>query len=108
MTWWPYSRKFQQIERQLDEVLLRLKALNNRARRHTKQGEKLMADLSRIQAEVAENGTVIGSAITLIQQIAEALRNTGTDQAAIDQLAADLDAQASALAAAITANTPAA
>jgi ABC-type transporter Mla subunit MlaD len=93
------------IERKLDEVLRLLNALKST---QTRQGKKLMADLSRITATVAANGTVIGSAVTLIEQIAEALRNAGSDQGAIDALAADLEAQAAALAAAVTANTPAA
>jgi hypothetical protein len=93
------------IERKLDEVLMRLNALKTTQHR---QGKKLMADLSRITNSVAANGTVIGSAVTLIEQIAEALRNAGSDQGAIDALAADLEAQAAALAAAVAANTPAA
>jgi uncharacterized protein YoxC len=101
-------REIQLIERKLDEVLMMLDALTIETRKQTRQGNKLMADLTRITSEVAENGTVIGSAVTLIEQIAEALRNAGTDQAALDQLAADLDAQASALADAVVRNTPAA
>lgn len=93
------------IERKLDEVLIRLNALKTTQHR---QGNKLMADLSRITANVASNGSVIGSAITLINQLAEELRNIDTDQGAIDALAADLEAQAAALAAAVAANTPAA
>jgi hypothetical protein len=93
------------IERKLDEVLVRLNALKVTQHR---QGRKLMADLSRITANVAANGTVIGSAVTLIEQIAEALRNAGSDQGAIDALANDLEAQATALSEAIVRNTPAA
>ncbi len=93
------------IERKLDEVLMRLNALKTTQRR---QGKKLMADLSRITANVAANGTVIGSAVTLIEQIAEALRNAGSDQGAIDALANDLEAQAALLAEAVLRNTPAA
>ena len=101
-------RELQLIERKLDEILMILDALTYETLRQTRQGTKIMADLSRITTEVAENGTVIGSAVTLIEQIAAALRAAGSDQAALDQLAADLDAQASALAAAVVANTPAA
>jgi hypothetical protein len=96
------------VERKLDEVLLRLSALSRETRKQTKDGKTIMADLSRITATVAANGSVIGSAVTLIEQIAEALRNAGSDQGAIDALAADLEAQAAALAAAVAANTPAA
>jgi hypothetical protein len=96
------------IERKLDEAIFLLKALTRETRKQTKDGKIIMADLSNITAKVAANGSVIGSAVTLIEQIAEALRNAGSDQGAIDALAADLDAQAASLAAAVAANTPAA
>jgi hypothetical protein len=95
------------IERKLDEAIILLKALTRETRKQTKDGKTIMADLSRITSSVAANGTVIGSAVTLIEQIAEALRNAGSDQGAIDALAADLEAQAAALAAAVAANTSA-
>lgn len=96
------------LENKLDEVIVLLKALTRETRKQTKDGKAIMADLSNITAKVAANGSVIGSAVALIEQIAEALRNAGSDQGAIDALAADLDAQAAALAAAVAANTPAA
>jgi hypothetical protein len=103
MIWWfTWPRR---IERKLDEIMRGINALKRQQNRH---GVKIMADLSRITASVAANGTVIGSAVTLIEQIAEALRNVSSDQGAIDALASDLETQAAALSAAIVQNTPAA
>ena len=68
-----------------------------------------MAALDDLQAEVARNTSVEASAVTLIQglaaQIAAATANN--DTAALAKLTSDLSASADALAAAVTANTPA-
>jgi hypothetical protein len=70
------------------------------------------AALSALQAQVATNTTVEGSAVVLIQGIAAqlaAMAAQGTvDPAALTALAAALGASATPLAAAVTANTPAA
>lgn len=76
------------------------------------QNFKIMADLSALQADIAAEDTVIDSAITLIQglaaEIAAIPTTDPTTQAAIDALAADVKGKSDALAAAVTANTPAA
>lgn len=69
---------------------------------------QIMADLSRVQAEVAETGTAVGSAITLLENLAQMIRDNATDQAALEDIANSLDAQGTALAEAVVANTPAA
>lgn len=43
-----------------------------------------MADLSKLQADVAVQATVTGSAITLLQGLSAAIKAAGTDQAAVD------------------------
>lgn len=63
--------------------------------------------LDRLTTEVQQTGTVIDSAITLLNSLAQQIRDNATDPAALTQLADDLDAKQQALAAAITANTPA-
>lgn len=73
-----------------------------------KETQQMAADLSGLTAAVNANTTVEGSAITLIQQIADQLRNSSGDQAAVDALATQLQSSAAALAAAVTANTSAA
>lgn len=65
-------------------------------------------DLSRLQAAVARDTTVNQSAITLLGQLSQLLRDNAGDATAINALADQLDAQQSSLADAVTANTPAA
>jgi len=72
----------------------------------TTSGEE-MADLARLTAAVETNTSAEASAIDLIQQIADELRASATDQAAVNALADQLTASAAALGAAVVANTPA-
>jgi chromosome segregation ATPase len=72
------------------------------------QQEATRMDLSKLQAAVAQETAIDQSAVVLIQQIADALKATNGDQAAVDALADQLSASASTLAGAVTANTPAA
>lgn len=68
----------------------------------------MSAQLDRLTASVAGLKTVDESAAALLSNIAQQLRDAATDPAAINKLADDIDADNAALAAAITANTPAA
>jgi len=65
-----------------------------------------MADFSALRAAVARVESVQASAIALIRQIAEAIRTEGADNAAVVELAGQLEAQADTLAAAVSENTP--
>jgi len=71
---------------------------------------EIMTALTDLQAQVTQNTSVEGSAVQLIQglaaQIAAAL--AASDTTSLQQLTQQLNASATALAAAITANTPAA
>ena len=67
-----------------------------------------MAAIDDLQAAVAQEDTVIGSAITLIQGIPALIAAAGTDQTKLAALQADIIAQSQSLAAAVAANTPAA
>ena len=75
---------------------------------------KTMTALTDLQAKVAANTTVVASAVTLIQGLKSSLdaaikANAGGDNgAALAALSTSLDSTDTALAAAITANTPAA
>lgn len=62
--------------------------------------------LTQLQADVANEDTVIGSAVTLINGIAARIDQAGGDPAALTALSADIKAQSAALAAAVAANTP--
>ena len=65
-----------------------------------------MSALDDLTTQVAANTSVEQSAITLIEGIAAQLAAAGTDPAKLEALKTQLTASATALAAAITANTP--
>jgi len=65
-------------------------------------------DLTQLTAEVERDNTVDQSAITLINGLATQLEAAKGDPVAVQALADKLRAQSDALAAAVTANTPAA
>src|SRR5260370_15178880 len=65
-----------------------------------------MATLAEVQAEVTAEQDVVKAAVALISGLASQVKNLTPDQAAIDKLANDIEAQKESLAAAVTANTP--
>jgi len=73
------------------------------------KGERIiMADLSTLESAVQSNTDVEQSAIALINGIAAQLAAAATDPAKVKALADQLAANSASLAAAVTANTPAA
>ncbi len=77
------------------------------------QEHTMAISLTAITAEVANNTTVTASVVTLVQNLAAQIAaippsTDPTTQAALDALAATLTANDSSIAAAVTANTPAA
>lgn len=69
--------------------------------------ETIMSALDDLQAAVAAEDTVIDSAIALINGIPALIAAAGTDPAKLQALQADITSKSQALAAAVTANTPA-
>ncbi len=67
---------------------------------------QVAGELAALQVEVAENKSVMESAVLLLQGLKAALDDAGTDPAALAALSAELDANTNALAAAVTTNTP--
>jgi len=67
----------------------------------------MSAELDRLTQEVQQNSSAVDSIITLVNGLAEQIRNSVNDPAALNQLADDLDAQQGRISAAVTANTPA-
>lgn len=65
----------------------------------------LSAQLDALTAQVAANGTVIGSAITLLQGLKAALDAAGTDPVALKALSDSLASTDQQLADAVAANT---
>jgi len=72
--------------------------------------EQIMATLADLQAAVASESTVVTSAITLLQGLKAQLDAAiaTNNPAALQALSDNIAAQTTALAAAVTANTPAA
>lgn len=66
----------------------------------------MAGELARLVAEVAETKTVMQSASVLLADLAQRIRDNTTDPVALASLADELDAEQSALTAAIVANTP--
>lgn len=67
-----------------------------------------MAAIDDLEAEVSKVGTVQDSAIALINGISQQLKDAGSNDPRINAVIQSLDAKSQALAAAVSANTPAA
>jgi hypothetical protein len=98
MNWHRLFRQLDRIERRLIEL--------------TKTEIKMAIDLTKLTAEVTNNTTVEASVVALLQQLTAIIKaippsTDPTTQAALDQLTATLATNDQALAAAVTANTPA-
>jgi hypothetical protein len=88
------------LERKLDRLIGALEQSNG-------IGDYLMATLDDLTAQVTANTSVEGSALTLIQGLADQLRNAGTDSGKLAALQNQLKASADKLAEAVATNTPA-
>jgi hypothetical protein len=69
-------------------------------------GKKNMADLTRLTQEVSEVSGAVDSAVVLLGQLAQLIRDNATNPAELEALAAQLDAKGTELADAVVANTP--
>ena len=85
----------------MDEILATLRELKQ-------QGVKIMADLTNLTAQVKANTDVEASAIVLLNGLSAQIASLKNDPVALQALADQLKTSGSALADAITANTPAA
>lgn len=72
----------------------------------TTKENKEMALIDDVQNTVAQQTTVVGSVVTLVQQIKAALDAAGTDQAKLQAIKDSLDANDTTLANLVVANTP--
>jgi hypothetical protein len=71
-------------------------------------GEKIMAKLADLEAQVKANTTVVESAMTLIAGIAQRIVDAGGDPAKLDALVTELQTEDQKLADAMVTNTPSA
>lgn len=103
--------------REPDPEILRRLDRNFKALQHfyeliERRLETMTLQLDRLARDVAQNGTVIDSAVQLIQGLIAQVRDLKTqiedpaDQAKIDALADQFEAKTSALAAAVQTGTP--
>jgi hypothetical protein len=103
---------FNNTDKQLAAIALRCQQIDNKLDLLTIQiGRNQMATkatLDDLQAQVTQTTTVEASAVTLIQGIAAALQAAlaANDPAKVQAIVDQLSTSASALAAAVTANTP--
>lgn len=96
------------VQQQLD-ALLKQVGLVLAGQTELKQGETQMAaDLTALTAQVQKNTEVEGSAVVLLKGLADLITSLKNDPVAIQALADKLNGSATALADAITTNTPAA
>jgi ABC-type transporter Mla subunit MlaD len=93
--------EYDYFEQKFDETLALLRGL-------VQKGEDMSAELDRLANVVKQNADAEQSAATLLAELSGLIRSSVNDPAALTKLANDLDAQRAALAAAVTANTPAA
>lgn len=66
-----------------------------------------MALVDDIQTDVTAQTTVVGSVVTLLQSLSAQITAAGTDPAKLQAIKDSLDQNTTALANAVTANTPA-
>ena len=91
---------------QESEVLKELRFVRSSLQTLATQGAMMAGELARLSTEVSEIGTVVDSAVSLINGLAQQIRDLATDPAALNALADSLDTKAGELAAAVVANTP--
>lgn len=106
-----YGTEHLNREDRLETLLVYLVQVANTSNHYIRQileGQQAMANsLDALTAEVAQDTTVMASAVTLIQGLADAIKSAGTDPVALANLVSSLESSRTALAQAITANTPA-
>ncbi len=97
----PFTKQLDRIERDLSEIKSLLAGLKA-------QGVAMSKELDSLTDKVTETVTVEQSAIELLNGLSGQIAALKTDPAALQALSDSLAAKSSELAAAITANTPAA
>ena len=95
---------YQAIQRLSGQMTLAIALL----RTLIQQGVHMAGELDALTAQVAQNTTVEGSAITLLQNLSAMIASLKNSPAQLQALSDSLKTSATALADAITANTPAA
>lgn len=97
----PIEARLDALGKKLDLALVQLNSL-------LKAEEKMSQELDTLKTQVEENITLEGSIVTLVNGLAAQIEANKTDPAALTDMATRLKASADIVAAAVTANTPAA
>lgn len=92
----------------LNEIIKRLDRVERKLDIILTEDKRMSVELDALTAQVAANTAVEQSAVTLIQGLAAQIAANTGDPAKLTALASQLKTSADSLAAAITANTPAA
>ena len=104
---WPVLRLSKAEEAWRSKILNKLDALDRKLNLVLGLEKTMSKELDDLKAEVTENTTVVGSAITLLNNLSQMLKDAiaSGDPAELTALAATLDKNSSDLAAAVAANT---
>jgi hypothetical protein len=106
------NRQNAEIIRRLGQIEQRLglvgQAIDVNTINDTLNTEALMADFTALHDEVQANGDAVDSAVALLNSLSAQLVDAADDPAEVQAIAAALAEQSDTLAAAVTANTPAA
>ncbi len=97
-----------QVQSALDALSKKLDLVITNGQQIQHMETKIMAAIDDLQAAVAAEDTVIDSAVALIQGIPALIAAAGVDPAKLAALQTDIASHATTLAAAVSANTPAA
>ncbi len=103
MAWWGWQDP-------IDTVLANQRVIISMLQRVLNQETKIMATIADVQASVANETTVVGGVVTLLNQLSDLLKAAiaSNDPVALQAVVDSINANATTLAAAVTKNTPAA
>ncbi len=99
-------RPAREIVKWLALIESRLEHIQQALERQNQEISDMATDLTALAAEVAEDTDVTNSAVTVINELKQAIIDAGGNQEAVDALTAQLDANTNALAAAIAQTEP--
>lgn len=88
----------------MPEVAAAIRDLAAAVRANTQQEHNLMTTLADVQTKVSAQSAGIDSAVVLLNQLAQLVRDNAADPVALAALADELDAKTAALAAAVAAD----
>ena len=109
-SWW-YNSQLDRVEYKLNQIAASIDKLSAAIGKFATQESKMAVDLTSLTAEVANNTTVTGSVVQVVNNLVAALAaippsSDPVTQAALDALRDTLTTNDAAIAAAVTKGTP--